>query len=81
MDRGVRQGCAVSALLFIVAVEFLATEIRREKTISGITLFHKSSHVIQYADDTTLTLGDKQSVKNSIKMVKNFETVSDGFQA
>ena len=55
MDRGVRQGCAVSALLFILAVEFLATEIRREKTISGITLFHKSSHVIQYADDTTLT--------------------------
>ena len=76
MNRGVRQGCAVSALLFILAVEFLATEIKREKNINGITLFHKSSHVIQYADDTTLTLSDKQSVKNSIKMVKNFETVS-----
>ena len=68
MDNGVRQGFAVSAL----AVEFLATEVKREKTIN--TLFHKSSHIIQYADDTTLTLGDKQS--NSIKIIKNFETVS-----
>ena len=76
MNKGVRQRCAVSTLLFILAAELLATEIKREKTINGITLFHKSSHVIQYADDTTLTLGDKQSLKSSIKMVKNFETVS-----
>ena len=39
MDRGVRQGCAVSALLFILAVEFLATEIKREKTIKWNNTF------------------------------------------
>ena len=77
IGRGVRQGCAVSALLFILGVEYLATEIKREKTINGIKLFQKSSHVIQYADDTTLTLGDKQSVKKSVKILKNFETVSE----
>ena len=70
MGRGVRQGCVVSALLFILAVKFLATEIKWNK------LVHKSSHVIQYADDTALTLGDKQSVKKSIKIIKNFENVS-----
>ena len=43
-----------------VAVKFLATEIKREKTINGKIIINKISHVIQYVDDTTLILGDKQ---------------------
>ena len=56
MARGIRQGCAVSALLFILAVEFLAIEIREANDINGIKLFKKTTKLTQYADDTTLTL-------------------------
>ena len=61
MGRGIRQGCAVSALLFILAWEFLAIEIRDAEDIKAIKLFEKRSTLTQYADDTTLTLENNQS--------------------
>jgi hypothetical protein len=38
VERGVRQGCPVSPLLFIVVAEVLACKIRADNTIQGITI-------------------------------------------
>ena len=38
LGRGIRQGCPLSALLFIFAVEILAVKLRADTKISGYTL-------------------------------------------
>ena len=38
LERGVRQGCPLSGILFVIAMELLAQSIRRSKDIKGINL-------------------------------------------
>ena len=56
ISRGIRQGCPVSALLFIVCVEILGKKIRSCNTLEGFVFScpEKPVKVIQYADDGNL---------------------------
>ena len=67
MERGIRQGCPVSALLFILVVEVLATNIRKNKNIHGLeaAFIHKQKYIklSQYADDCTVFLKNKENIK------------------
>ena len=76
MQRGVCQGFAISALLFILAVEILLVKIKQSENIDGITVFDEVSHLIQYADDTTLTLADEQSITNAMKLLNEYSKIS-----
>ena len=38
ISRGVKQGCPLSALICILCTEILATSIRNDKNINGITI-------------------------------------------
>jgi hypothetical protein len=80
MSRGIRQGCPVSALLFILVVEIMACNIRDNKDIKGIKLNVNGrtyeSNISQYADDSALTLTDKISIYESIREIKRFSAVS-----
>ena len=55
-SRGIRQGCPISANLFILIVEILACAIRNDGSIRGITIGNKEYKISQYADDTMLYL-------------------------
>ncbi len=55
-ERGVRQGCPLSAYLFILAIEVLANKIRFEKNIKGININNKTIKLSMSADDLTLIL-------------------------
>ena len=78
-QRGLKQGCPLSAILFIISLEPLCEYIRNNKEIKGINLaklcnsnidcYTKS---IQYADDIALTLNDENSLKQSITTLENF---------
>ena len=46
------------------------------KNIDGIRVFDEVSHLIQYADDTTLTLADEQSITNAMKLLNEFSKIS-----
>ncbi len=64
LGRSVRQGCPLSALLYAISVEPLATLIKRDKRIVGIELPYGGMCIInQYADDTTITVREGNSVK------------------
>ena len=67
MERGIRQGCPVSALLFILVVEVLAINIRENKNIHGLeaAFIHKKKYIklSQYADDCTVFLKNKANIK------------------
>ena len=52
IHRGVRQGCPVSALLFILCVEIVTLRIRQNKELKGFIFKHnvRPVKVAQYAD-------------------------------
>lgn len=68
LKQSVRQGCPLSALLYIIAVEPLGIMLRNDENIHGITLPGSidESLLYQHADDTTLTLADIDSVNNAM---------------
>ena len=58
LGRGIRQGCPLSAMLFILAVEILADRIRKNDRIKGVVFGENEDFfkVLQYADDTSVFL-------------------------
>lgn len=76
MERGLRQGCALSMPLYILTAEILAIHIRNNTNIHGITINTHEVKLSQYADDTTLFLRDDQSVFESFKTLTLYEHAS-----
>ncbi len=58
LERGVRQGCPLSAYLLILATEILVNKIRYEKNIKGIKIDNKIIKSSMLADGLTLKLRD-----------------------
>ena len=54
MERGVRQGCPLSALLFILCTEIMGNRIRNNETLQGITFGNFDHRICQYADDAVV---------------------------
>ena len=76
LDRGVRQGCPLSPLLYCLVVETLGQEIRRDETIEGIQIpgsNQQQSKVSQYADYTTLILANDYSIIQCFHIINIFE--------
>ena len=79
IERGLRQGCPLSPLLYILVAETLGQAIRKEERIRGIHYpggTGTTSKLVQYADDTTLTLNDEESVVKSFEIIHRFESGS-----
>ena len=75
IQRGIRQGCPLSALLFLLVVEILANKTRKNKSDGLEIKINGESKIIQLAqlaDDTTLFLKNEQAVNNCIKTVIEF---------
>lgn len=63
IERSVRQGCPLSALLYSVSTEPLAVLILGDKEVRGVGIPGGGVSVIhQYADDTTFTVKDVGSI-------------------
>ena len=71
ITKGVRQGCPLSALLFILVIEPLLEKIQRSKKLK--TPNHQK--IIAFADDITVSIKNN-SINNLIKILDEFENVS-----
>ena len=70
--RGIRQGCPISALLFLIPAELIASIIRNSSDVHGFLVNGKCIKLCQLADDMTLFLTDTISVKNSLQLFEEF---------
>ena len=73
---GVRQGCPLSCLLFIIAVEILAQQIRNNHDIQGIRIGNCNHKLVQFADDTTCTVKNVDSVNTLFCTIDEFTKYS-----
>ena len=77
VTRGVRQGCPLSPYLFVICVEMLAIAIRNNKNIKGVNINGEIFKILQYADDTTLTLSPGvDNIDNALSLFRSFELIS-----
>ena len=77
VSRGVRQGCPLSPLLYILAAEPLSRAIQASPDITGFPL-PNGEHVkiLQYADDTTCFVMDDPSLLALIKLFDRYATAT-----
>ena len=76
MDRGVRQGCPISPLLFIITLELLARNIRNNDKIKGLQFSEINVKIKLYADDATLFLRDFIDYREVLSRIKSFSLFS-----
>ena len=77
LGRSCRQGDPLSPYLFILAIEPLANEIKRNPTIKGIKIGENTYKIGQYADDTYLLLdGSEASLREAMDSFDKFAECS-----
>ena len=74
MERGVRQGCPISPLLFIITLELLARDIRKNEKIKGLKIpgSERTIKIKMYADDATLFVQDMIDFREVLSRIKLF---------
>ena len=81
LSRGIRQGCAISAMIFILVVEILSIKLKQNNNIKGISI-RKPNGVLheqllsQYADDMSLSLEDETRIAPAVKTIEDFTSVA-----
>ena len=72
MLRGLRQGCSLSLLLYVIQGELTTQNINKDQNIIGITIPNqtKKLKISQYADDSNFFLQNQESVQNVLYFFK-----------
>ena len=76
LTRSIRQGCPLSALLFLLVAEIIAINLRSDNNIKGIKINDIEFLINLMADDTTLFLSDLNSLKIAINKFNKFRNCS-----
>ena len=77
LKRGVRQGCPLSALLYVLVIEVLAIQLRTNPNIVGFTIGGEKIVSVHYMDDTTIAITQNHCFKEVIKELELYESASE----
>ena len=73
---GVRQGCPLSALLYVLIIELLALQLRANPNIVGFTIQGEKIISTHYADDAVIKITQNQCFKEVYKELKEYENAT-----
>ena len=76
LSRGVRQGCPLSPLLYVMVAEVLASNIRSHPDISGLSLPGSAvpfPPLSQYADDTSVVVTTDDAITATFEVYDLYE--------
>ena len=77
INNGIRQGCPLSAMLFVLAVEPLSVAIFQTHQMEGFTLPNNTEvKLVQHVDDLTLFMKNKRSIRFALNFIREFGQVS-----
>ena len=77
LKRDVRQGCPLSAFLYVLVIEVFALQLRSNPNIVGFTVGEKKIVSAHNIDDTTITIRQNRCFKEVIKEISDYEEASD----
>ncbi len=77
IERGIRQGCPLSCLVFIICLELLNLQIKQNDQLEGFSIDNEREiKILQYADDTSLFMKELNQVPKFIEAVNTFSKVT-----
>ena len=76
LRHGVRQGCPLSPLLYVLIIEILALQFRKNPDIVAFTAGGEKIFSMHYADDAIITIKQNKCFKEVIKDLSAFERAS-----
>ena len=80
VSSGIRQGCPLAPLLFIIAMEIILMKIRQSTSITGIT-FHAENRKVEirtvgFVDDLMVTLKKANQLPKLLQILRQFSVFS-----
>ena len=78
LKNSIKQGCPLSALLYVIAAEPLGQAIAKNQTIRGVTIpkSEREARIFQHADDTNIFTSDKNSIDEVFNVLKLYSDAS-----
>ena len=76
---GIRQGCPLAPLLFLLAAEILALAIQQDGQITGLSVPRGGGEAQKFSafvDDSTVFLHEAQQLPRALSIVKRFGSLS-----
>ena len=80
LRSGTRQGCPLSPLVFNIAMEVLATAVRKEKEIKGIQIGKEEVKLSLFANDMILYIENPKDVTRKLLELINESGKVSGYQ-
>ena len=77
IERGVRQGCPLSMLVYVLFQEPLYLAIQKNSNILPIEIPERNTKTIGYADDTTICIKDDVGIIEVFNVIKKFVDASN----
>lgn len=75
VSRGIRQGCALSGMLYSLAIEPMLNRLRT--MINGLILHHVVQHQISaYADDVMVMVNGQEDINKLVSVINDFGIIS-----
>ena len=77
VTRGVRQGCLLSPLLYIIVAETISSAIKKDSNIDGFSLFNgERVKIFQYAEDTSVIVHSDHALRSLFSLFERYESAS-----